>query len=388
MFGTTKAGTSSASYASTSTYSSMPSAASAQTSFELLQAKIEHLERERVDLSLQLHQQSEKERTKKFHIEKLETSLKSSEREKEALCNSLEDAHATAKTFKEEKEQLVAEKEQLILECKKLNEQIEAKNAEEAENKHNLWTKMTASSREQKRLDEEVAKLRREKVDLSHEKDQLTNTVIMLREANEKQKEEMNLLIFDADRNHRTEKETKKGMETEISALQTFIEETTKNHEQEKEAFGRERDAMIEEMDELRKQVAAGGRPKRGDNGEDMDEDDDIAALGLTEALTLIENLKKKLLQCELKRKQLHNTLQELRGNIRVFVRCRPFLRGKCPPLYSPQSSCQLPSHISMYRHPITQVMVKNMITMMERSMITRIWEVVYDSIKTVVVYR
>ena len=323
--------------ATSSTYSSMPSTASAQTSFELLQAKIEHLERERVELSLQLHQQSEKERTKKFHIEKLETSLKSSEREKEVLCNSLDDAHATAKTLKEEKEQLIAEKEELISNYKKLNEQIEAKNTAETQDMHNLWTKLTASSREQQRLDDEVAKLRREKVDISHEKDQLTKTVTMLREANEKQKEEMNLLTFDADRNRRAEKEMKKGMETEISALQTFIEEATKNHEQEKEAFISERDAMMIEMDELRKQVAAGGRPKRslaGDNGEDVDEEDDINALGLAEALTLIENLKKKLLQCEMKRKQLHNTLQELRGNIRVFVRCRPFLRGTRP--YTP----------------------------------------------------
>ena len=327
MFGTTKAGSSTTS----TTYSTMPSAASAQTSFELLQAKIEHLERERVELSLQLHQQSEKERTKKFHIEKLETSLKSSEREKEVLCNSLDDAHATAKTFKEEKEQLNAEKQQLIIDYQKLKEQIEAKNIAETQDMHNLWTKLTASSREQQRLDDEVTKLRREKVDLSHEKDQLTKTVTVLREANEKQKEAMNLMVFDADRNRRAEKETKKSMETEISALQTFIDEATKNHEQEKEALNREKDAMIEEMDELRKQVAAGGRPKRlptGDNGEDMDEDDDMTALGLSEALTLIENLKKKLLQCELKRKQLHNTLQELRGNIRVFVRCRPFLRG------------------------------------------------------------
>jgi kinesin family protein C1 len=42
----------------------------------------------------------------------------------------------------------------------------------------------------------------------------------------------------------------------------------------------------------------------------------------------VINDLKSKLLQSEVKRKQLHNSLQELRGNIRVFVRCRPFLSG------------------------------------------------------------
>lgn len=50
---------------------------------------------------------------------------------------------------------------------------------------------------------------------------------------------------------------------------------------------------------------------------------------GLSEsAMEQIEMLKQKLRESDSARRKLHNTLQELKGNIRVFVRCRPFLKG------------------------------------------------------------
>ena len=366
-----------------SAYSAMPSAAS-QTSFDLLQAKIEHLERERVELSLQLHQQSEKERTKKLQMERMEASLKSVERDKEVMLRSLEDAQTTAKSLKDENEHL-------MVGSKKLQEQIVAQK-----------TAASIASREIKRLEDDLVKVKVEKTDILQEKEHLTAAMTGLQETNGKQKEEMAMVRLEMEFQQQIYTETKRANDTEMTALKEEYHAThsalvaaISTHEHDMETLVREKHSMVDEIVELKKQLVVANtgsrRPKQcvGEDNVDMDnEDDDIADLGLTEALTLIETLKKKLLQSELKRKQLHNTLQELRGNIRVFVRCRPFLRGKCPPLYSPQSSCQLPSHISMYRHPITQVMVKNMITMMERSMITRIWEVVYDSIKTVVVYR
>jgi len=48
-------------------------------SVELLQARIEHLERERVDLSLKIHQKDEKDRTARLRMENLETQIRNSE---------------------------------------------------------------------------------------------------------------------------------------------------------------------------------------------------------------------------------------------------------------------------------------------------------------------
>jgi hypothetical protein len=41
-----------------------------------------------------------------------------------------------------------------------------------------------------------------------------------------------------------------------------------------------------------------------------------------------VRELQDKLTKSELIRKKLQNTVHELRGNVRVFVRCRPLLRG------------------------------------------------------------
>lgn len=48
----------------------------------------------------------------------------------------------------------------------------------------------------------------------------------------------------------------------------------------------------------------------------------------LSERTDQIAELEKKLAETEMIRRKLHNTVQELRGNIRVHVRLRPFLRS------------------------------------------------------------
>ncbi|GMF14014.1 unnamed protein product [Phytophthora lilii] len=48
----------------------------------------------------------------------------------------------------------------------------------------------------------------------------------------------------------------------------------------------------------------------------------------LTEKLDIIAELEQKIAEGETMRRKLHNTIQELRGNIRVHVRLRPFLRS------------------------------------------------------------
>ncbi|CEG36535.1 kinesin-like protein [Plasmopara halstedii] len=51
----------------------------------------------------------------------------------------------------------------------------------------------------------------------------------------------------------------------------------------------------------------------------------------LLEKDNLIDELQSKITEGELMRRKLHNTIQELRGNIRVHVRLRPFLRSDGP---------------------------------------------------------
>lgn len=57
-------------------------------------------------------------------------------------------------------------------------------------------------------------------------------------------------------------------------------------------------------------------------------EDEAVLRARIEERDRRISELEAQMLQGELIRRQMHNAIQELRGNIRVFVRTRPFLPG------------------------------------------------------------
>ncbi|GMH47120.1 hypothetical protein TrLO_g10352 [Triparma laevis f. longispina] len=73
----------------------------------------------------------------------------------------------------------------------------------------------------------------------------------------------------------------------------------------------------------------------RGGNVDDGDlvrpddvEDEAVLRARIEERDRTIEELKEQLIKGEAARRKMHNRIQELRGNIRVFVRTRPFLPG------------------------------------------------------------
>ncbi|XP_027626016.1 kinesin-like protein KIFC1 [Tupaia chinensis] len=72
---------------------------------------------------------------------------------------------------------------------------------------------------------------------------------------------------------------------------------------------------------------------------------------------TLLEEREERLHGLEMERRRLHNQLQELKGNIRVFCRVRPVLPGEPTPTPGfllfppgPGGSADLPTHLSLFR--------------------------------------
>jgi kinesin family protein C1 len=96
-----------------------------------------------------------------------------------------------------------------------------------------------------------------------------------------------------------------------------------------------EKEKLLFEMSVLKSRTAT------QNYDEDMStdsEDEAVLRARIEEKDRRIEQLENEVLKGEQIRREMHNTIQELRGNIRVFVRTRPFLPGdnetESTPLY------------------------------------------------------
>ena len=127
-----------------------PASSSTQCSFDLLKGKVDHLENERINLSVQIQDLSEKDRSKKMKIEQLESDLRSSQSAQSSLKTANEDTIEKLRIMRDCKEEHLS----TII---KLNERMDAL-AKETSGAQNLWSKMTAANRELKRLEEENLK--------------------------------------------------------------------------------------------------------------------------------------------------------------------------------------------------------------------------------------
>ena len=105
------------------------------TDNSLMQARIDHLERERVELSLQIQQRDESLRSRKIKIEQLESQLKQVNTEKVDLNKVVDNLKNDIVTIQKDKDGLNAEVEKLKAQAQS---QIESEV---------LWAKMTAATR-------------------------------------------------------------------------------------------------------------------------------------------------------------------------------------------------------------------------------------------------
>jgi kinesin family protein C1 len=86
-----------------------------------------------------------------------------------------------------------------------------------------------------------------------------------------------------------------------------------------------EKDKMMFEISVLKSRVATSSQEKRSDAVTDED-DTAILKARIEEKNRRIAELEAEILKGEQIRRNMHNRIQELRGNIRVYVRTRPFL--------------------------------------------------------------
>ena len=286
---------------------------------DLIQAKIEHLEKERVDLTLQLHRRSEKDRERKMKMDQAESKIKDLEYDNSKLSNALQAAQYDCVTLK-------LDKEELELELARRKKEADSGAHFEA---LDVWNKLSAATMELKRAEAELTQLRMEKSTLQKEKadaiehmENISKRIQILENerrdmlAYKSELEESNLRIGFLQKIEST-------LEDEVRELKEKLKHSTESLMNEVERLETENKSFKSEIESLTTTIRMLTIEKE-DNILISKNDFSYYQSQVTEA----KSTQEALFESERRRRELHNKLQEVRGNIRVFVRCRPFLEG------------------------------------------------------------
>lgn len=286
-----------------------------------MQSKIEHLERERVELTMQLHRKDEKDRDRKLRLEQLEFKLRSAEEERLR-------SHNEAAELRNEVYRLQSEKDDLSQEVLRLQKDLHNSNRCEA---MDVWKKMTATSRELKRVEEEYNLVCHERQALQNEHKALIDETQTLKQTLSTRNTELSQLHeqLALERSAAEEKmnEMLQCLEEVKGQLQQVCEQRLVSETQHLERIA----GLEHEIDQLQSQLAAASSPAPVESDPVAGEAETAEAAApnaetIASYEAIIQDLRDKLAASDQKRRVLHNQVQDLKGHVRVMVRCRPFL--------------------------------------------------------------
>ena len=228
-----------------------------------------------------------------------------------------------------EKSSIAVERDKLANEVRRLTRQ-ESDN----DNQGTLWQKMTAASRELRRAEDEAsaAKINNGQLEEENKKlcTQLSDITAKCKTfeslaADGKIASEANV---EANIKLEVLKNEHQLMSNQLTASELARHETIEKFSREMEKLLIEKKLFQTEIQQLKDDINAEKEDKKTsiDKFEETGElPEGIGADAFSSGI--IEILRKKLAVSEEKRRKLHNQLQDLRGNVRVYVRCRPFLK-------------------------------------------------------------
>lgn len=116
------------------------------------------------------------------------------------------------------------------------------------------------------------------------------------------------------------------GSKKDVASVTAELEELKKKHGTEvrelKDTVTNLESQVSDMADHIEELICSGGS---GSGGFESVPEEQVGSVVDSET---VKDLQDKLAKSELLRKKLQNKVHELRGNVRVFVRCRPFLHG------------------------------------------------------------
>lgn len=284
---------------------------------DLIQSKIEYLEKERVDLTLQLHSRGEKDRERKIRMEQAEMKLKLYESENSRLNSQLQIAQSEVMALKLDKEELQQE----------LDRKKKAAETGAHFEALDLWNRMTATTADLKKIEQELshlksthAELLRERYELITKNEVLTKRLDVL-ESEAKDLENTKVELDESRLRVGFLQKIETCLDDELRETKSKLRTVTETLTAEIDRLTEENSAQSFEIANLSKALEDLSVEKK-DKVSIAEEE----YLAYQSSVASLQSIQKSLFESEQKRREIHNKLQEIRGNIRVFVRCRPFL--------------------------------------------------------------
>ena len=301
----------------------------------LMEKRIQQLEKEKIDLSMSKAPLEARLRQKEDQWSKEQAKY---EQEIASLMNASKVTNDTFKSLEMQFEEMQEDNRKLKFEARKQN----YIDATEGTGQNDVWSRQLQNDRDvieyKDKLhaaEEEIKALRLEKVSIESEVNG-TNMELsaLVREFDDLQ-EEYEELIAKQDSNADAEiqlEELKKehtATTAQLNAtsgeLASLKSQSKFDMEMKERKWQEERDKLLFDMSVLQNRAAT----YCDQNTSDSDiEDEAVLKARIEERDRRIDQLEADLLKGEQIRRNMHNRIQELRGNIRVYVRTRPFLPG------------------------------------------------------------
>jgi kinesin family protein C1 len=252
-------------------------------------------------------------------LDQAESKVKDLEIVNSKLANSLNALQYDCTTLK-------LDKEELELEVSRRRKEADSGAHFEA---LELWNKMSAATLEIKRIETEMVQLRLEKATLQKEKSDLVEQLEKSAKRNEmldRERKDMIAYKSELDESYIRIDNLQKiesKLEQEVRELKRELSGATEN--------------LVSEVSRL-KEENANFKSLNDSLSTALDkltyEKNDKILISVDEyslyqsQVVQSKSTQAALFESERRRRELHNKLQDIRGNIRVFVRCRPFLEA------------------------------------------------------------
>jgi len=302
-----------------------------------MEKRIHQLEEEKMSIAMSKAPLEARLRQKEDQWSKEQTKY---DQEISSLMNASKETTDKMKELEMEMEALQEENRKLKFEERKRRQ--EYIDATEKSESNDVWSRQLQNDRDvveyKEKLhaaEEEIKALRLEKVSIQSEVN-ATNMELsaLIREFDDLQ-EEYEILVSKKDSNADAEiqlEELKKehtattaqlnATSGELASLKT---QSKFDMEMKEKEWQEERDKLMFDMSVMKSRAGS----LLDDNSADPDvEDEAVLRARIEERDRRIAQLEEEVLKGEQIRRDMHNRIQELRGNIRVFVRTRPFLPG------------------------------------------------------------